>query len=61
MFPERRVRHFRNRQKQTLGIPRGFELPGEDAIVRKVGERLIVEAAPKKSLLKFLAPFVVTG
>jgi len=40
-------------------IPRDFELPGEDAIMRKEGSRLIIEPAPPKSLLallKTLAP-----
>jgi antitoxin VapB len=35
-------------------IPREFELPGEDAIMRKEGERLIIEPAPPKSLLALL-------
>jgi antitoxin VapB len=36
-------------------IPREFELPGEDAIMRKEGSRLIVEPAPPKSPLALLA------
>jgi antitoxin VapB len=32
-----------------------FELPGEDAIIRKEGERLIIEVSPPKSLLAVLA------
>jgi antitoxin VapB len=36
-------------------IPREFELPGEDAIMRKDGDRLIIEPAPAKSLLAVLA------
>jgi antitoxin VapB len=36
-------------------IPREFELPGEDAIIRKKGDRLIIEPAPPKSLLVLLA------
>jgi antitoxin VapB len=36
-------------------IPREFELPGEDAIIRKEGERLIIEPTPPKSLLALLA------
>ncbi|HWZ45421.1 MAG TPA: hypothetical protein VNW97_18240 [Candidatus Saccharimonadales bacterium] len=38
-----------------MRIPREFELPGEDAIMRKEGERLIIEPAPQKSLLAVLA------
>jgi antitoxin VapB len=51
----RRVKLFRHGRHQAVRIPRGFELPGEDAIVRKAGDRLIVEPAPKKSLLAVLA------
>jgi antitoxin VapB len=36
-------------------IPRGFELPGKDVIMRKEGRRLIIEPAPPKSLLALLA------
>lgn len=37
-----------------MRIPRGFELAGEDAIMRKEGSRLIIEPAPPKSLLALL-------
>jgi antitoxin VapB len=52
---ERHVKLFRNGRNQAVRIPREFELPGEDAIMRKEGERLIIEAAPPKSLLDVLA------
>jgi antitoxin VapB len=52
---ERRVRLFKNGRSQALRIPREFELPGEEALIRKEGERLIIEPAPKKSLLALLA------
>jgi antitoxin VapB len=55
MISERRVRLFRNGKNQAVRIPRGFELPGKDAVMRKEGERLIVEPAPPKSLLDVLA------
>ena len=38
-----------------MRIPREFELPGEDAIIRKEGQRLIIEATPPRSLLAVLA------
>ena len=38
-----------------MRIPREFELPGEDATMRKEGERLIIEPAPPTSLLALLA------
>jgi antitoxin VapB len=51
----RHVKLFKNGRNQAVRIPREFELPGEDAIMRKEGERLIIEPAPPKSLLALLA------
>jgi antitoxin VapB len=36
-------------------IPREFELPGDEAVLHKEGERLIIEPAPPASLLAVLA------
>ena len=55
MFPGRRVKLFRNGRNQAVRIPREFELPGKDAIMRKEGERLVIEPAPRRSLLALLA------
>ena len=55
MFPERRVRIFKNGRNQAVRIPRGFELPGKNAVIRKEGEKLIVEPVAPKSLLGVLA------
>ena len=55
MLPERKVKLFRNGRNQAVRIPRGFELPGKDAVMRKDGERLIVEPVAPKSLLDVLA------
>jgi len=52
---ERHVKLFKNGRNQAVRIPREFELPGEDAIMRKEGEKLIIEPAPPKSLLALLA------
>ena len=52
---ERHVKLFKNGRNQAVRIPRDFELPGEDAIIRKDGERLIIEPAPPRSLLAILA------
>jgi antitoxin VapB len=54
-YPERHVKLFRNGRNQAVRIPREFELAGEDAVMRKEGERLVIEAAPSKSLLELLA------
>ncbi len=49
------MRVFRNGRNQAVRIPREFELPGQDAIMRKEGRRLVIEPAPPKSLLALLA------
>ncbi len=51
---ERHVKLFKNGRSQAVRIPREFELPGEDAIIRKEGSRLIIEAARPRSLLAVL-------
>ena len=53
-MPERYVKLFKNGRNQAVRIPREFELPGEDAVMRKEGQRLIIEPAPPKSLLALL-------
>ena len=52
---ERRVKLFKKGRNQVIRIPRQFELPGEDAIIRKEGDRLSIEPVPRKSLLAWLA------
>jgi antitoxin VapB len=52
---ERYVKLFKNGRNQAVRIPRDFELPGQDAIIRKDGMRLIIEPAPPRSLLAVLA------
>jgi antitoxin VapB len=51
---ERYVKLFRNGRNQAVRIPREFELPGDDAILRKEGQRLVIEPVPPKSLLAVL-------
>jgi antitoxin VapB len=55
MTMERHVRLFRNGRNQALRIPSGFELPGTEVLLRKEGDRLIVEPAKRKTLLDLLA------
>jgi len=55
MSPERHVKLFKNGRNQAVRIPREFEFRVEDAIMRKEGDRLIIEPAPPKSLLAVLA------
>jgi len=52
---ERHVRLFRNGRNQALRIPREFEFEGDEAIVRKDGDRLIVEPVRKGRLLALLS------
>ncbi len=55
MGDTREVRLFRNGRNQAVRIPREFELPGDEAVMRKEGDRLIIEPAPPRSLLALLA------
>ena len=55
MGEERHVRLFRNGRSQAVRIPRDFELPGTDAVMRKEGEKLVIEPVRKKSLKALLA------
>ena len=58
MDTERHVKLFRNGRNQAVRIPREFELPGDEAIMRKEGEKLVIEAKKTKttqSLIDFLA------
>ena len=51
---ERHVRLFRNGRNQAIRIPREFELEGDGVIIRKEGDRLIVEPIRKGRLLALL-------
>lgn len=44
----RSVRLFRNGANQAVRIPKEFELPGKDAVMRREGNRLIIEVVPDK-------------
>lgn len=52
---ERHVRLFRNGRNQALRIPREFELEGDEAIIHREGDRLIIEPVRKGKLLALLA------
>lgn len=57
--PARQVRLFRNGANQAVRIPKEFELPGKEAVMRRDGNRLIIEALqprhPKGSAAALLA------
>ena len=52
---ERRVKVFRNGRNQAIRIPKEYELPGDEAIMRKEGARLVIEPVRSGSLLAVLA------
>jgi len=52
--PERHVKIFKNGRNWAVRIPREFEFSGNEAIMRKEGDRLVIEPAPPKSLLAVL-------
>jgi len=54
MSTERHVSLFKNGRNQALRIPREFELAGNKAIIRKEGDRLIIEPVQRRSLLAML-------
>lgn len=55
MTAHRHVKLFKNGRNQAVRIPREFELPGEDAVMFREGDRLVIESAPPRSLLAVLA------
>jgi len=60
MTEERHVSLFRDGRNQAVRIPREFEMPGSKAIMRKDGDRLIIEPLRRSNrlldLLKTLEP-----
>ncbi len=55
MHTEKYVSLFRNGRNQAIRIPREFELEGTEAIIRKEGDKLIIQSVRKKSLKMVLA------
>jgi antitoxin VapB len=51
---QRRVRLFRNGRNQAVRIPVEFELPGNEAIVHRDGDRLVIEPVRKRGLIALL-------
>ena len=50
----RAVRLFRNGRNQAVRIPREFELPGQDALMSREGDALVIRAVQRRSLLEVL-------
>ena len=60
MPEQRHVRLFRNGRNQAVRIPVEFELPGNEAIMHRDGDRLVIEPMRKRglvALLKTMKPF----
>lgn len=54
MEPARPVRLFRNGSNQAVRIPRDLELPGQDALISREGDAIVIRPAPPRSLLAAL-------
>lgn len=50
----RHVRLFRNGRNQAVRIPVEFELPGDEAIMHREGDRLVIEPVRKRGLVALL-------
>ena len=55
MSEQRRVRLLRNGWRQVVRMPEEFELTGDEAIMRREGDRLVIEPARKRGLVALLA------
>jgi antitoxin VapB len=54
MPEQRHVRLFRNGRNQADRIPVEFELPGDEAIMHRDGDRLVIEPVRKRGLVALL-------
>jgi antitoxin VapB len=54
MAEQRHVRLFRNGRNQAVRIPVDFELPGDEAVMHRDGDRLVIEPVRKRGLIALL-------
>ena len=54
MTEHRHVRLFRNGRNQAVRIPVEYEPPGDEAIIHRDGDRLVIEPVRKRGLLALL-------
>jgi antitoxin VapB len=54
MTGHRHVRLFRNGHNQAVRIPVEFELPGDEAIMHRDSDRLVIEPVRKRGLAALL-------
>ena len=55
MSTARHVRLLQTGDRQAVEIPADLKSPGDEAVIRKEGDRLVLEPLRKKSLSKLLA------
>lgn len=51
----RHVRLFKNGRNQAVRIPREMELPGDEAVIYRDGQRLVIEAVTPRSLSRLIS------
>jgi antitoxin VapB len=51
----RHVRLFKNGRNQAVRIPRDMELPGDEAVIYRDGQRLIIEPVTQRSLTRLIS------
>jgi antitoxin VapB len=54
MADQRHVKLFRNGRNQAVRIPVEFELPGDEAIMHRDGDRLVIEPVRRRGLVALL-------
>lgn len=54
MRDRRTVKLYRHGRHQTVRIPVAFELPGDEAIMFRDGDRLVIEPVRKRGLVALL-------
>lgn len=54
MSDQRSVKLFRNGRNQAVRIPVEFELPGDEAIMHRDGDRLVIAPVRKRGLIALL-------
>lgn len=54
MSAQRHVKLFRDGRNQAVRIPVEFELPGDEAVMHRDGDKLVIEPIRKRGLLALL-------
>ncbi|MBB5049428.1 antitoxin VapB [Rhodopseudomonas rhenobacensis] len=54
MSDPRHVKLFRSGRNQAVRIPVDFELPGDEALMHRDGDRLVIEPLRKRGLIALL-------